>query len=121
MFMDYLERMNDKKGEKTMFQEMLAMSSGNGGGYKPFTQATKDVLNGSNTYTFSGLSNIKSVFVAYDNVACFAYFDDSNQLVVNAYYTNNWKITAISGNQITLYSSYAATNTKNIKFYIQEG
>ena len=88
-------------------------------GYQPFIQVTKDVLNGTNTYTFSELSNIKSVFVAYDNVSTFAYLDDSNQLVVNSYYVNNWKVTAISGNQITLYSSYAATNTKNIKFYIQ--
>lgn len=76
-------------------------------------------MSGTNTYTFSELSNIKSVFVAYGNVATFAYFDDSDQLVVDSFYPNHWKVTAISGNQITLFSAYTSTDTKNIKFYIQ--
>lgn len=90
-----------------------------GGGYSPFEQSIKNVLNGTNTYTFSDFTTIKAVFVAYQNVATFAYKDGSDALVVDSYYPSNWKVTAISGNTVTLFSSYVSTNTQNIKFYIQ--
>ena len=87
-----------------MFQNMVNPVGGSGGGSK-LVEETTTFSTGNNTITISELSNIKAVVIettSYSWVS-FAYYDDTDNLVIHSGYSTYWNITGVNGNQITFY------------------